>query len=93
MDFRLIIPRSVSIGHCPNCDRPGTLDRVRINGIYDKVLLKVFHIRSYHCRECKWIGKFLLYKLVNKPGKVLINYAIVLIGFSIFLLVVNHYIK
>lgn len=93
MDFRLIVPRSVSLGRCPNCDKPGSLDRVRAGGNYDNLLLKVFKIRSYHCRECKWIGRFFLYKLVNKPGKVLINYAIVLISFSIFLLIVNYYIK
>jgi hypothetical protein len=93
MDFRLIIPRSVSLGHCPKCDRPGSLDRVRNDGIFDKILLKVFQTRSYHCRECKWVGKLFLYKIINKPGKVLINYAIVIISFSLFLLIINYFVQ
>jgi len=93
MDFRLIIPRSISIGRCPNCDKLGTLDRVKSDSMYDRILLIVFKVRSYHCRECKWIGKFFLYKIRNKPVKVLINYAVLILFFLIFVLIINYFIK
>ncbi len=93
MDFKLIIPRSINLVNCPNCDAEGSLNRVRIDNIYDKVLLKVFKIRVYHCRECKWVGRFSLYKIRNNPGKVLLNYTIVTIIFLVFLFFVNIYFR
>lgn len=93
MDFKLIIPRSISMGHCPNCKSVGTMDRVRIDKLWDKILLNIFRFRSYHCRECKYFGKFFLYKLRNNPLRIVINYCILALILFVVFFVLNIVIK
>lgn len=93
MNFKLIVPRGISLGHCPKCDSMSSLDRVRIDSIYDKILLKVFQIRSYHCRICKWSGRLFLYKIKNNPGKILLNYALVIGSFVAFLIIISLFMR
>lgn len=93
MDFNLFVLRSVSMGHCPNCNAVASLDRVRMPGSFDKILLKVFQIRSYHCRNCKWDGRVFLYKLKSTYKRVLVNYALLIAIFLIIVFIANIVLK
>lgn len=93
MDFNLIISRSISLHHCPECKSTGSLDRVRISSLWDNILLKIFQLRSYHCRKCKWSGKVFLYKIRNNPWKIIGNYGILVLILFVFLILVNLYFR
>ena len=71
------VPRTVAEYPCP----------------FEKVMLKLFKLRSYHCRVCKWEGRVFLYKVRNNFRKVLVNYALLIIGLLIFLLIMNLILK
>jgi len=71
----------------------GSLDRVRIDNLYDKILLKVFQIRSYHCRICKWSERIFLFKIRNNPGKIILNYLIVIGAFAAFLIIISLFMR
>lgn len=93
MDLKLFVLKSVSSGHCPKCNAIASLDRVRMTGFADKVLLKIFQFRSYHCRVCKWEGKVFLYKVRNNYKIILLKYAILIISSIIFIVLINLILK
>ena len=93
MNFKLLIPRSISVGHCPNCNTVGSLDRIKRDSIWDNILLSVFKIRGYHCRVCKYDGKFFLFKLTKNALRVIANYCIMVSIIVIVILLLSIILK
>lgn len=93
MDFNLFVVRSVSMSHCPNCNCIASLDRVKMSGTFDKILLRIFQLRSYHCRNCKWDGRVFLYKLKSSYKRVLLNYSILIVAFLLIVFIANIILK
>ncbi len=93
MDFKLIIPRSMSFVNCPECNSSGSLDRVRNDDLWSQILLKVFQVRGYHCRICKYEGRFFLYKIKNNPLRIILNYVLLIVILFVVLLVANIILK
>ena len=93
MDLKLFVEKNLIYSECPNCHSHTSLERVKNNSEFEKLIYTFLRIKKYHCNKCKWYGKRFIFTLSRNYVRVLFNYLILTIFFILVVLFFNSYFE
>lgn len=86
LDYRIFLRRNPLFEICPNCKTMATLERLK-EPTKIRRLPRIFGLREFHCKKCKWEGYIYLFRRNYEMKKILKNYIT-----ALFFLIVLYFI-